>query len=160
VAYFALKFQIEAKWATRIYDERQEEAEEMILKIPISLPYASDQDEFITTNTSFEKDGRNYRVIKQRYLRDTLHLVYLPDMATDSLDKTIKQWVASLIQNETQDPTGDPLLSLLILKDYAPPQNKCAFNPFFITVKENPDSVFLAYKSLQLPHHTPPPERS
>ncbi|MDR7131140.1 hypothetical protein J2X69_003500 [Algoriphagus sp. 4150] len=153
-----MKSQIESSWTDWIYNETKGELEEKTLKIPLSMPYASDQEEFHITNISFEKDGQHFRVIKQRYQSDTLYMVYVPDIAKGNLNTTIRQWISSLTQDETPHQNGNSLLIKLFIKDYTPPQNEFDFTPFFINGEEYLGFVFMAYESQELPLHTPPPE--
>lgn len=160
VAYFSLSLHIESSWNERIYQENQDSFEGQLMKIPLSLslPYAADQEEFRVTNTSFEKDGQYYRVIKQRYTSDTLQVVYVPDLDKEKLDKTIRQWVHSLAQDDIPSQHGNPSFTKLFIKDYTQPQNKFEFQIPLEEEKEHMTFIFLAFQSLDLGLSTPPPE--
>jgi hypothetical protein len=141
----------------RIYSENQENFGEKLLEIPLSVPYMADEDEFRATNTTFEKDGQIYRAIKQRYVNDTLQIVYVPDSATRTLDNTIKRWVSSLIQDELPD-SGNSLLVKFIAKDYTQPSND-----FDYTLNIQPEInylgfIFSPYTDYQANLNSPPPE--
>lgn len=158
VAYFSFRFQIESRWMEKIYSESQEGFEEQLLKIPLSLPYAADQEEFQLTNTYFEKDGQHYRVIKQRYVGDTLQMIYVPDLAKRDLDKTIKKWISSLVQDEVPHQNDNLLLDKLLIKDYTQPQNDLDFRILLKDEREHRGFVFSGYDSQTIPLNTPPPE--
>lgn len=88
------------------------------MEIPLAAPYMSNQEEFQTTNTSFEKDGKYFRAIKQRYQNDTLQIVYVPDTARKALVTTVKSWISSLTEDALpQDQNGKTQLKLYV-KDY------------------------------------------
>lgn len=92
------------------------------MEIPLSAPYMANQDDFQATNTRFEKDGKYFRAIKQRYQNDTLQIVYVPDTARRVLESTVKSWISSLTDDELpQDQNGKMQLKLFV-KDYLEPE--------------------------------------
>lgn len=116
--YYSYQYSIERDWEDRIYGEKLGSVEERLMEIPLSAPYMSNQEEFQATNTSFEKDGRYFRAIKQRYQNDTLQIVYVPDTARRALVSTVKNWISSLTEDALpQDQNGKMLLKLFA-KDY------------------------------------------
>ena len=84
----------------QIYGEQQVQLEEQILEVPLNAPYLANQVEFQATNTRFELEGNYYRAIKQRYLNDTLQVVYVPDTARQVLDVTVKKWISALAEDQ------------------------------------------------------------
>lgn len=116
--YFSLTISIESRWKDQIFGIQMMPLEERIIEIPLVAPYMPNQEEFQLTNTRFEKDGKFFRAIKQRYQNDTLQVVYVPDTARMTLDSTLKKWITSLTDNELpQDHNGKNILKL-IAKDY------------------------------------------
>jgi hypothetical protein len=157
-AYFSFRLQIENHWSEKIYSENQSELEERIMEIPLAIPYMADEEEFRATNTSFQKDGQYYRVIKQRYINNTLQIVYVPDSAKKNLDTTIKQWVSSLVQDELPDSGNNSLLTKIFVKDYTQPLNEFDFSISIINDKNYNGFVFLTYQDQDINLTTPPPE--
>lgn len=89
-----------------------------MMEIPLAAPYMSNQEDFQPTNTKFEKDGKYFRAIKQRYQNDTLQIVYVPDTARKALVSTVKNWISSLTDDALpQDQNGKTQLKLFV-KDY------------------------------------------
>ncbi|MCH6198479.1 hypothetical protein MMU07_02725 [Aquiflexum sp. LQ15W] len=142
----------------KIYSEDQNDLSEKLLEIPLSMPYMADEEEFRATNTIFEKDGQTYRAIKQRYLKDTLQVVYVLDTATKTLDNTIKLWVSSLVQDEMPDSGNNSLLVKLFTKDYTQPSN--VFDFCTKSKKEKNYSLFIpsAFVGIEGNLNSPPPE--
>nr|WP_287938797.1 hypothetical protein [Algoriphagus sp.] len=116
--YFSANISLENRWKDKIYGDHIGQLEERVLEIPLNAPYMSNQEEFQATNTRFEKDGKYFRAIKQRYQNDTLQVVYVPDTARKVLDSTVKKWISSLVDDELpQDQNGKNLLKVFA-KDY------------------------------------------
>ncbi|GAA0877663.1 hypothetical protein GCM10009119_06310 [Algoriphagus jejuensis] len=116
--YYSYQYAMESNWEEKIYGEQIGSLEELLIEIPLSAPYMSNQEEFQATNTSFEKDGKYFRAIKQRYQNDTLQIVYVPDTARRALVTTVKSWISSLTDDELpQDQNGKTQLKLFV-KDF------------------------------------------
>lgn len=128
------------------------------MEIPISLPYMADEEEFRATNTHFEKDGQHFRAIKQRYVKDTLQIIYVPDTAKRTLNNTIQLWVSSLVQDEIPDSGNNSLLSKAFVKDYTQPINKIDLGIKLIEEKQLIGFIFSTYKNQSLEVNSPPPQ--
>lgn len=159
VAYFSLNIQIEKNWSEKIYGDQTDGLVERMLEIPMSLPYMADQEEFSSTNTLFEKDGQFFRAIKQRYVKDTLQIVYVPDSAKRTLDHTMKQWISSLVQDELPDSGNNSLLSKIFVKDYTQPIND--FDLVFTVTQEKQliGFIFSAFENQYPDFDSPPPKQ-
>lgn len=158
MAYFSLNVQIEKNWVEKIYNDQTDGMVERILEIPMSLPYMADQEEFIATNTQFEKDGQYFRAIKQRYTKDTLQIVYVPDSAKRTLDHTMKQWISSLVQDELPDSGNNSILSKIFVKDYTQPINDFDFGLVITQDKQLIGFIFSAFENQYPDLTTPPPQ--
>ncbi|MCR9015133.1 hypothetical protein [Aquiflexum gelatinilyticum] len=159
VAYFSFRFQIESDWMEKIYSDNQEGLEEKLMEIPLSVPYMADEEDFRPTNTSFEKDGKTFRAIKQRYVNDTLQIVYVPDTAKRILDNTIKQWVSSLVQDDLPDAGNNSLLVKLFIKDYTPVSNDFDYSPVASELEQDfIGFIFSSYENNYFHLNSPPPE--
>lgn len=154
--YYSLNLRLESYWTDKIFDT--EKSTEEIMEIPISVPYMADQDEFQVTNTTFEKDGKNYRAVKQKYSNDTLQIVYVPDTAKNKLDNVVKKWITSLVSDEIPTENSNSLLSKIFIKDYTKPNQDFVFAPFMNQEKNYIGFIFLPYNELFLSNNTPPPE--
>lgn len=116
--YFSANISIENRWNDEIYADEVIFSQERLLEIPLNAPYMANQEEFQTINTKFEKDGKFFRAIKQRYQNDTLQVVYVPDTARTALDSTVKKWISTLTDNDLpQDQQGKNFVKLFA-KDY------------------------------------------
>lgn len=120
----------------------------------------ADQEHFQVTNTAFEENGQHYRVIKQRYLSDTLEIVYVADIEKGNLTKTLKKWISSLVQDENPDPSSNSVLSKLFAKDYSKPENSFLFIPFNQFREKFTSLIFLESENDYSKLDSPPPRFS
>ena len=116
--YFSYQVSLENQWKDQIYGAVQSGLEERMMEIPLAAPYMADQDHFQATNTRFEKNGKYYRAIKQRYQNDTLQVVYVPDTARKKLDHTVKRWISFLTDEDTPLDQNGKIQLKLAAKDY------------------------------------------
>ena len=157
--YFSYSVKIESDWTDKIFNENGK-LEERIKLIPLALPYMADQENFQVTNTTFEENGQHYRIIRQRYENDTLEIVYVTDEDKANLNKTLKQWISSLVQDENPDHSGNSILSNFFAKDYSKPENGFQFIPFNQIKQQFTSLIFLEFENVSPGLDSPPPRFS
>lgn len=156
--YFSANVSIENRWKDQIYGDQIGSLEERIMEIPLNAPYMANQEEFQSTNTRFEKDGKYFRAIKQRYQNDTLQVVYVPDTARKVLDNTVKKWISSLVDDEMpQDQSGKNFLKLFA-KDYLETSTFSLEAPSRIGYELMIGFIFSPYMSPFFALDSPPPQ--
>lgn len=116
--YFSANYSLENNWKDQIYGDDLAGLEERLMEIPLAAPYMANQEEFQATNTRFEKDGKYFRAIKQRYQNDTLQVIYVPDTARRVLESSVKQWISSIVTDELPQDHGGKISLKLFAKDY------------------------------------------
>lgn len=136
--YFSYDHHIESQWVSQIYGEEFQERAQFLIEVPLSLPYMANQEDFQPTNTPYEKDGKYFRVIKQRYQNDTLQLIVLPDTDRRVLDNTVKKWISVITEDELPQDQDSRITLKFFVKDYIQP------NPF----------LFKAYSGLPIVYAT------
>jgi len=70
------------------------------VSVPITLPYQADQSEFTDLDQSIQIDGRFYRVIKGRYIRDTIYLVYVDDYSNNRIHNLFSMWMGQMTDQQ------------------------------------------------------------
>ncbi len=130
------------------------------MEIPLAAPYMSNQEEFQATNTRFEKGGRYFRAIKQRYQNDTLQVVYVSDTARSVLESTVKNWISSLTDGELPQDQNGKIQLRLFAKDYLEPETYQIELFALKSVGEKIEFIFSAYMSPYFTLDSPPPQIS
>jgi len=159
VFYFAHQVQMEQTWSEKIFAASNEiELEERLLEVPLAAPYMANEQEFRATNTRFEKDGKFFRAIKQRYQNDTLQIVYVADTSRQKLENTFEKWVSWLAEGEMQQESSKSINLKTFVKDYIQeyPFEFVAFEEL-IHIKHT-GFIFSTYKSPFFQLDTPPPK--
>ncbi len=69
--------------------------EEVTIKIPITIPYASDSRGYERVDGDFEYNRQVYRLVKQKLQRDTLFIVCIKDNETQKINQALADYVKS-----------------------------------------------------------------
>ena len=93
IVFWGLRQQNSIELTARL-DANQYTAEETIeLKIPVTLPYPIQQQDFERVDGKFEHNGEHYKLVKHKLLNDTLYIVCIKDQEDKRLVKTMTEYV-------------------------------------------------------------------
>jgi hypothetical protein len=158
--YFSYDHHIESQWVSQIYGEEAQIQTGVLIEVPLSMPYMANQEDFQPTNTSFEKDGKYFRVIKQRYQNDTLQMMVLPDTERRVLDNTVKKWISVITEDELPQDQNSSITMKFFVKDYIQ-ANLFLFKPYsWLPIEYAIGFVFFQYISPAEDIESPPPQFS
>jgi len=94
-----------------------QKSEALTIKIPLAVPYLDDDSEFIRVEGKYVYQGESYRMVKQKYARDTLFIVCVKDQQ----DKLIHNAITDYVKGFTDKPSDSQSNGkgiLLLNKDY------------------------------------------
>ncbi len=115
--FMGLQFRNEQEMKALFDDHNFLPQEEITIKVPISVPYATSSTEFTRVDGEFEHQGEMFRMVKQRYINDTLFIVCIKD----NTSKEIKQALADYVKTFTDKPSSEKSNTKTVknfLKDY------------------------------------------
>ena len=115
--FVGLQFRNEKEMKALFDDENYLPQQEVTIKVPITVPYATDSREFTRVDGEFEHKGETYRLVKQRLLSDTLFIVCVKDNASKEIKQALTDYVKSFSDNPSteKDTTKS---SQQLIKDY------------------------------------------
>lgn len=90
---------------------------EIIVKVPLILPYATDSQDYTRANGEFEHQGEIYRIVKQKLQSDTLYVVWIKDFTPKALKQTLANYVKSFTDKPSNENSQTNVLQNLI-KDF------------------------------------------
>ncbi len=99
--------------------DQYDESKLVTFEIPFSVPYMYDDPEFKRVDGLFEFKGQSYRLVKQKYERDTLTIVCLLDTEDQRLGKALADYVMTF-GDASEDQHQSSQVSMSFLKDYLP----------------------------------------
>ncbi|MBX2896697.1 MAG: hypothetical protein KF763_14725 [Cyclobacteriaceae bacterium] len=83
--------------------DEYERQHEVTIKVPLTIPYATDSKEYTRVDGEFEHEGEVYRMVKQKLQSDTLYIVCVKDATS----KDIKQALAEYVKSFTDKPASE-----------------------------------------------------
>ena len=87
------------------------------IKLPLSIPYVPDAQDFNRVQGIFQHNGTFYRLVKQKYASDTLTIVCIRDEETERLQRALNSYVSTLTDN-TPEQKGDTKPFISFIKEY------------------------------------------
>lgn len=94
-----------------------DESEMITFKMPISVPYLGDSPGFERVDGEFEHNGEVYRLVKQKLLQDTLHVVCVKDLESKNINQVLADYVKTFTDKPASAKQGTKTAPSLI-KDY------------------------------------------
>ena len=112
-----LGFRISHDLIQRLDNNQYQPEETISLKVPLSVPYYMDDEEFQRVDGEIEHQGEFYRLVKQKIVQDTLYIVCIKD----SKSKQIRQALTDYVKTFTDKPVDSKHQTKTIvtfIKDY------------------------------------------
>jgi len=101
---------------THYLDEGDYSSEALTLKIPLTVPYYSDSQDYERVDGAFEHNGEFFKLVKQKLERDTLYIVCIKD----SPGKRLFTIMTDFANLSTDLPASQKTLKLVgsLIKEY------------------------------------------
>jgi hypothetical protein len=115
--FVGLQFVNEREMKALFDDDNFLPEEEVTIKVPITIPYATDSRGFTRVDGEFEHEGEVYRMVKQRYMSDTLYIVCIKDNKSKEIKQALTDYVKSFTDKPSHQKSGTKSIQTFI-KDY------------------------------------------
>lgn len=115
--FLGLQFANEKEMKAQFDDDNFLPEEEITIKVPITIPYATDSRGFSRVDGEFEHEGEVYRMVKQRYLSDTLYIVCVKDNKSKEIKKALHDYVKTFTDKSSSEKGSSKTIQNFI-KDY------------------------------------------
>lgn len=115
--FLGMQYRNDAEMIKALDASQYDESQTITIKIPISIPYMTDNTNFERVNGKFEYQGEHYRLVKQKYAKDTLTVVCLKDHETKRINQALSEYLKTFtdkppVQGQNSNVT------LNFIKDY------------------------------------------
>jgi len=116
--YLGLTIHANKSLITRLDSHDYSIEQTLTLKIPFTLPYWTDKEQFERVDGDFEYQGQFYKLVKQKLLNDTLYVVCIKNHDKKQLFDALAEY----IKFSSDSPVSKQALKLWgsIVKDYLP----------------------------------------
>jgi hypothetical protein len=112
--FVGLKYKHSVELNQRLDQSQYGEFETVTLKVPLTIPYYGDT-QYERVSGEIEHEGEFYRLVKQKYEKDTLYIVCIKDTET----KRIKQALADYVKNFSEHSSDNATTTVpSFIKDY------------------------------------------
>jgi hypothetical protein len=86
-----LRSQAGQKWRESV--DRETTGGELLIKVPLAIPYAVDANEYSAVDGEFEHQGEVFRLVKQKLTHDTLYIVCEKDVTSKEINRALADYV-------------------------------------------------------------------
>ena len=114
-----LRYQAKVEMISRIDSRDFSNSETITLKIPFTLPYWADSEDYARVDGEFQYQGEFFKLVEQKLEKDTLYVVCIKDMTEKQLFTTLSEYVKLANDIPASSQQTLKLLGSLI-KDYVP----------------------------------------
>jgi hypothetical protein len=103
----------------RLDTQEFNDTETITVKVPLTIPYASNSVQFERVDGVFEYEGEFYRLIKQRLLNDTLQIVCMRDHQSKQMEHALNDYAKTYTdQAPSNQSSGKSVIEINFIKDY------------------------------------------
>ena len=113
--FLGMRYRNTQEFIQRLDAEAYNTSETLTLRIPLSIPYYG-ETEFVRVDGEIEHEGQFYRLVKQKYERDTLHIVCIRDAKRQHIQNALKDYVETFASHTSDPQQGNTIPSFI--KDY------------------------------------------
>jgi hypothetical protein len=137
--FLGMHYQNDLAMSNALDADDYDQSNTITLKVPVSMPYVPDQSDFDRVDGKFEHNGELYRMVKQRYAKDTLTVVCVRDTEHKKIDLALADYVKTF-SDKASDTKPASKMSISFIKDYLPISFKInsVTNGWALRVAHNP----------------------
>lgn len=115
--FAALQYTNDVAMTRRLDADSYNENEAITIQFPLTVPYLGDDKTFRRAEGKFWHEGQFYRLVKQKYARDTLTVVCIRDDEKVRIHEAISEFVKTFTDNPIQGQVASKL-ALFMARDY------------------------------------------
>jgi hypothetical protein len=114
-----LRYQTKVSLSKQLDSDHRNRSKEVVFEVPISLPYAPDQTEFVRVDGEFTHERKIYHIVEQKYARDTLYIVCVKDEKSADLEMALTDYVKSFTdQRSDTQKQSKSVFNFSFIKEY------------------------------------------
>ena len=117
VVFLGMQYRNDLTMSRTLDAEHYDNTKTLTLKIPVSIPYVADQSDYQRVDGKFKHGGEFYRLVKQKYARDTLTVVCVRDHENERISEALSNHVKTFIDNGS-DSEESLKITVSFIKDF------------------------------------------
>ena len=119
IIFVGLQYKHDAAITKKLDTDHYDTSQTVTLKLPMSVPYRVDDENFTRVNGVIEHKGEHYRLIKQKYANDTLTVICIRDAEQKKINEDIADYVKGFT-DKTSGHHNNAKQTITFIKDYLP----------------------------------------
>jgi hypothetical protein len=116
--FVGLQFKYAQEANDQLDAEQYSSADAMTFRIPLTVPYSTDHQDYERINGEFEHDNEVYRLVKQKLFRDTLYIVCVKDSKSKKINQALVDYVKTFSDKPVNAKQHNGKQVLSFIKDY------------------------------------------
>jgi hypothetical protein len=117
VVFVGMQYKNDVRMTARLDRDQYDENQTVTIRIPLSVPYMTDNDDFIRVDGDFQHEGEFYRLVKQKYANDTLTVICVKDTENKRISEALTNYVKTFT-DKASDQQNQGKVSVTFIKDY------------------------------------------
>ena len=157
--FMGLEFRHDSAMVKRLDNESFSTANAITIKVPMAIPYSSGSEEFNRVDGKFVHEGQVYRLVKQRFLNDTLTIVCVRDHQDERIKNALGDYLKTYTEHNA-DQSSNAKVAFTFIKDFISQSfsvTQSSFGWETLSVRNSPPRVFISSYYAAIVH---PPERA
>lgn len=115
--FVALQYRNEIAMTRQLDADSYNENEAITIRLPLTVPYLGDEKTFRRAEGKFWHEGQFYRMVKQKYARDTLTVICVRDEEKVRIHEAISEFVKTFTDTPIQSQASSKFVQFMV-KDY------------------------------------------
>jgi hypothetical protein len=117
--FMGLEYRNDQNMLTQFEADQYSEHQTVTIKIPVAIPYATDDTDFRRVDGKFEHEGEVYRLVKQKYASDTVTVICYKDFESERIHDALADYVKSFADSP-QGHKSNSKVTFSFIKDFLP----------------------------------------
>lgn len=116
--FIGLQYQNRQQLAQRFDADQYDESRTITFKVPLSIPYAGDRQDYVRVDGEFEHEGEFFHMIKQRLSQDTLYVVCVNDQQSKRIHRAMTDYVKTFSDDVPGSQDQSKTIVPTFIKEY------------------------------------------
>jgi hypothetical protein len=118
--FWGLEIKNDAQMSHALDEDDYDASKAVTIQIPIALPYQYDNPHFVRAEGKFVHKGESYRLIKQKYERDTLTVLCIKDEQDNKIQDALSDFVSTFKDSPADGDVPVTKGITFFIKEYLP----------------------------------------
>jgi hypothetical protein len=116
--FWGLEVKNDVRMSLALDEDDYDESAAVTIRVPIALPYQYDNPHFVRAEGKFVHHGESYRLIKQKYERDTLTVLCIRDEQDNKIQHALSDFVSTFTDSPANGDMPSSKGISIFIKEY------------------------------------------